>query len=124
MLIMTLYSMVFFHIIADFNSQGVLCDLKQKEWWRENAPQRVYRNDWKVALLIHSLMWTIMIMIPICWAYVDDVSPIMYTLSLIINTAVHMKIDHLKCNAHKINLMQDQVAHAVQLLITFAVFSM
>ena len=56
--------MIFCHIIDDFYLQGILAKLKQKNWWKENAPDSLYKNDYMAALIIHSLSWSIMITIP------------------------------------------------------------
>lgn len=123
MSVMTLFSMFFFHILDDFHLQGVLASMKQKNWWQQNAPQQLYYNDYKVALVIHGFFWAMMIMIPICWAYVDDVSPLMYAISLLLNTAIHAWVDDLKTNKHRINLLQDQLIHTAQIVLTWLVFS-
>ena len=121
---MTLFAMIFFHIIDDFYLQGKLASMKQKEWWRSNAPDPLYANDYKIALAIHAVSWTIMIMAPICWAYVDDVNPYMYTASIIINACVHAWVDDLKANKKKINLITDQLVHLGQIAITWSIFFM
>ena len=124
MLIMTFYAMIFFHIVADYNMQGVFAYMKTKAWWKANAPDPMYEQDYVIALATHSLFWAMMIMVPICWAYVDDVNPWMYTASLIINGGLHCLVDDLKANKHKINLIVDQLFHLGQIAITWAVFSM
>lgn len=63
--IFVLYSMIFCHIIADFRLQGILTDLKQKKWWKENYPDKKYSHDYITALIIHSFCWSFMIMLPI-----------------------------------------------------------
>ena len=122
MYIMTLFAMIFFHIIDDFYLQGKLASMKQKEWWRSNAPDPLYANDYKIALAIHAVSWTIMIMAPICWAYVDDVNPYMYTASIVINAGIHAWVDDLKANKKKINLITDQLVHLGQIAITWSIF--
>ena len=123
MLIMTLYSMFFFHVLDDFHLQGILASMKQKAWWQKNAPQPLYRHDYKAALIIHSISWAMLIMAPICWAYVDDVNPLMYTAALIINAAVHAFVDDQKANKHTISLIANQAVHAVQIILTWIIFS-
>lgn len=50
-----LMMMVLCHIVDDFYLQGILAQLKQKKWWAENANDLLYRNDYVIALIIHSL---------------------------------------------------------------------
>ena len=51
-----LFSMLFLHLIADYNLQGILAQFKQKKWWKENYPQAQYKNDQMIALAEHSFM--------------------------------------------------------------------
>ena len=46
-----LLSMIFLHIIDDYGLQGIMKDLKQKQWWQKNAPDQLYRYDYIVALI-------------------------------------------------------------------------
>ena len=39
-----------------------------------------------------------------------------------LNAALHACIDHLKANMHKIDLIDDQVMHAMQILATLICF--
>lgn len=36
--------MIFCHIIDDYNLQGWLASAKQKEWWKKNAPEKLYEK--------------------------------------------------------------------------------
>jgi len=38
------------------------------------------------------------------------------------NTLIHAIVDDLKANKHKINLIQDQTIHFMQILLTFAAY--
>lgn len=114
--------MLFFHVLDDFYLQGILTSMKQKSWWKENSPDKMYRHDYIAALIIHGFSWAFMIMIPVCWSYVSDVSPWMYILAIILNTAIHAFVDHLKANMRKINLIQDQLIHFIQIVITCVLF--
>ena len=62
-----LFSMLFLHLIADYNLQGVLAQFKQKKWWKENYPDATYKNDWMIALVEHSFMWSFLVCCR-CWA--------------------------------------------------------
>ena len=57
--------MIFLHVVDDYYLQGILAQLKQKSWWEKNAPDPLYKNDYKVALVTHAFSWTFMIMLPI-----------------------------------------------------------
>ncbi len=39
-----------------------------------------------------------------------------------VNTLIHMYIDDLKANRHKINLITDQLIHIFQITVTFGLF--
>lgn len=56
MIYLVLFSMLFLHLIVDYNLQGALAQFKQKEWWKKNYPQAQYKNDWMIALAEHSFM--------------------------------------------------------------------
>lgn len=112
-----LFIMFFLHILDDFVLQGKLGDFKQKLWW-ENHPQycKKYKNDFWVALIIHSFSWTFMIMLP--WLYMYKVG-LSYVIVFAINMAIHAVTDHYKANKLAINLVQDQSIHAAQIIVTF-----
>ena len=57
--------MIFCHIIDDYTLQGWLANAKQKIWWFANAPDKLYKYDWIMALAMHSMSWSFMIMLPI-----------------------------------------------------------
>jgi hypothetical protein len=109
--------MIFCHIADDYYLQGWLASAKQKKYWQENAPQRLYKYDYIWALLMHSFSWSFMIMLPI--AFVDNFS--LNTLFLIVfvaNMIVHAFVDDLKANKRKINLWTDQIIHICQIVVT------
>lgn len=55
--------MLLCHIIDDFVLQPIcLSKLKQKDWWEKHIYENVmYKDDYKMALFIHSMSWSIMI---------------------------------------------------------------
>ena len=113
-----LLCMIFLHIIDDYKLQaGVLNNLKQKSYWEENAPDEMYKNDYKWALLMHSFSWSFMIMLPIAWAMSFNIT-IPFICVFIANVGIHALTDHLKANEYKINLWEDQLIHIGQILIT------
>ena len=64
--IFILCAMIFLHIIDDYVLQApCLCDLKQKSFWEKNAPEEQYKKDYIVALIMHAISWSFMIMLPI-----------------------------------------------------------
>lgn len=116
--------MLVLHILIDFHLQGWLSQSKQKDYWLTIFPNmedkkdksNMYRNDYKCCLLVHSLFWTFMIMLPafICSTTRVSILIVVY----IINTILHYIIDDLKANEKTINLIDDQIVHVVQLLFT------
>ena len=120
-------AMLFCHIVDDFYLQGILAKLKQKQWWQENAPDPLYKLDYTVALVVHSLSWSIMISIPlITYIFINNIENGMtyITISIIVNMFIHGIVDNLKANKHKINLQIDQLIHLLQVWLTFVNFFM
>lgn len=116
--------MVFCHIVDDYYLQGVLANLKQKKWWKDNAPQELYENDYIVALIMHSFSWAFMIMLPIMiYTMANNCFSVwFYVIALVINTIIHTFVDNLKANARKINLATDQGIHMIQISLTCLIF--
>lgn len=119
-----LLCMIFMHIIDDFVLQPIcLSKLKQKETWEEyceknDKPFNLYQNDYKVALLIHSLSWSIAIIIP--WLLIaSNLIGRLAVITVIVNTLIHFMVDDLKANHYKINLATDQITHFIQILLTW-----
>ena len=110
----TIIAMIFAHLITDYTLQGWLADGKQKSWWVKMFGGKThdkYKYDYIAALVCHSLYWAIAICIPL-WS-----SPYLFA-AVVSNTIIHAVIDDLKANRHKINLVQDQLLHLTQLIIT------
>ena len=120
-IIFILVLMIFMHIVDDYYLQGWLASAKQKKYWQENAPHRLYRHDYIMALIMHSLSWAFMIMLPLAIDRQFAVTWI-YAVALIVNATVHGIVDNLKANKLKINLIQDQSIHIVQIFATFTVY--
>ena len=59
--------MIFCHIVDDYYLQGWLASAKQKKYWEENAPDKMYRFDYIWALIMHSFSWAFMIMLPVAY---------------------------------------------------------
>ena len=114
--------MILFHIIDDFVLQPIsLSNLKQKKWWeKQEGYSDKYKDDYKVALAIHSISWSIMIHIPlvIMFPYLGQFALL---ISFIVNAVIHYFIDDLKANKIKINLFEDQMVHFCQICTTLSV---
>lgn len=123
-MILTLLAMIFCHIVDDYYLQGWLASAKQKSWWEKNAPEKLYQNDYIMALFTHSFSWSFMIMIPIIVYLLIDGIGLQEWLIIpyFVNMAIHCIVDDLKANKRRINLIQDQCIHLVQILITWAAF--
>lgn len=113
--------MIFFHVVADYNLQGWLASAKQKSYWEANAPDELYKYDYVCALIMHSISWTFMIMLPIAYVQGFAINPT-FVILFIFNTGLHAVIDDLKANRKAINLWSDQMFHMVQITLTFVLF--
>ena len=111
--------MIFCHIVDDYYLQaGLLSSMKQKLWWtKQEKYTEKYKHDYLVALIVHSFSWAFMIMLPIAFVYNFQVG-VAFVITLIVNSIVHGIVDNLKANKFKINLVQDQSIHLVQIIIT------
>ena len=119
----TLYiTILFFHIIADYNLQGILGQMKTVRFWkdlkeRESKRQdgfKIHEKDWIMAMAEHSFMWSFIVHLPIMIFY--TINPITILSSICINTCFHFIIDSLKASTNTINLLIDQLFHMAQLM--------
>lgn len=108
---------LFNHTLADYFLQGCLAELKQKKYWQENAPDNKYKYDYIAALVMHSISWTFLIMLPIAYYYSFNVD-VHFAILFVMNTFLHCQIDDEKANKHTINLVVDQLLHMVQIAYT------
>ena len=108
-----LFLMIWCHLVDDYVLQGVLARMKQKKWWKDNAPHPLYKYDYLMALLCHSLMWSITIMLPTFFTnnFIWWLIPI--------NCCIHFIVDDFKANRLKINLITDQSIHFIQVILTW-----
>jgi len=107
------------HLVADYTLQGWLADGKQESWWKKVCgviPDK-YKNDYIAALVCHALYWSIFVCAPF---YASGG----FLPAIVLNTGVHAVVDDLKANQKRINLVQDQLIHLIQILLTFAVLIM
>lgn len=125
-MIKILILMFFCHIIDDFVLQDKFTYLKQKSWWVKACEDDglsfdKYKNDYIMALFEHSLEWSIAIILPII--FLCNTSGWILLLSVIINTIIHYIIDNAKANQLRLNLIQDQLAHFIQIIVTWALLA-
>lgn len=125
-MIKILILMIFCHIIDDFVLQDKFTYLKQKSWWikackDDGLPFDKYKNDYKMALFEHSLEWSIAIILPII--FLCNIPGWILLLSVIINTIIHYIVDNAKANQLRLNLIQDQLAHLIQIIVTWALLA-
>ena len=120
--------MILLHILDDFVLQkATLSNLKQREWWereigtKEYGIPLMYKNDYKMALVIHALSWSIMIHLPL---FIFDFEWYFLAISIVCNCLIHFITDDQKANKKTINLVQDQLIHFGQIGITFLVFAL
>ena len=114
-------SMIFCQIVDDYYLQGWLASAKQKKYWQDNAPDKMYRYDYIWAVLMQSFSWTFMVMLPIAFSLSFDVN-VLFGSVFAFNVAIHAFTDDLKANKKKINLWVDQIIHLMQIIITAIIF--
>ena len=118
--IVLLFAMFFFHIVDDYYLQGWLASAKQKKWWEKNSPDELYKHDYIMALAEHAFSWSFMIHLTVVIAFIMLGTPLHRVfISYIVNWLIHMFVDNLKANWMKINLIQDQIIHFVQIIVTW-----
>lgn len=116
--------MLFFHIVDDYYLQGILASLKQRSYWAEHAPDKMYQHDYIVALVAHAFSWCVNIHIPVIvwWCLYGGFTPIEFLLNFVVQTAIHAIVDDLKANKRKINLLTDQLVHVSQICVSFVLY--
>ena len=114
-----LLCMFFMHLVDDYKLQGILAELKCKNWWIINSPypREKYEYDYIIALLEHGFMNSFMVHIPI-YIWLSQNEKALF-ISVFAFAILHAFIDHLKANCKKINLIQDQVLHIILIVILF-----
>ena len=108
---------VLLHLIADYNLQGILADMKQVVWWRKQTSDKKYEHDWRAALMCHAFMWSIVTFFPLMFT----VNSYVFSAIVIINAGIHACIDVMKANLRWINLVEDQMGHVVQIAATLMI---
>ena len=110
--------MIFCHIVDDYYLQGWLASAKQKKYWEENAPNKMYKHDYIWALIMHSFSWTFMVMLPVAYAMSFNID-LLFIVVFVCNVLLHAITDNAKANDMTINLIHDQIMHLVQIVLTF-----
>ena len=81
-----------------------------------SAPDELYKNDYKCALIVHSFSWAFSIMLPILimnWAAIMASNMLMLAVLCIFsaNVLLHALTDNAKANLKIISLCYDQGFH-------------
>jgi len=121
-----LFIMIFCHLIDDYKLQGILANMKQRKWWKENANKYLYHNDYKMALIEHAFSWSFTTTLPflvIAFIQNNSLLAVLLIVNYIINTAIHAFVDDLKANKFKINLVEDQLIHLLQIICTWIILT-
>lgn len=111
--------MVLLHVIEDFHMQGIMASMKQKTFWQEYS--KMYANDWMPVILLHGMEWATMVALPCILASWFDVSA-WFVLTVVAMGVAHAYVDHLKANSLRINLIQDQIVHIIQIEVMLIVY--
>lgn len=116
--------MIYAHIFDDYILQGMLGKLKQKKWWKDNGYTGIYKYDYIMALLEHAYSWSftihaVMITGMIILHMKIEVTYII--INLFMNLLIHAFVDDLKANKLKLSLIQDQLIHIIQIILTWLV---
>ena len=113
--------MILAHVVDDFVLQPVcLSKLKQKFWWeKQDEYKRLYKDDYKMALLIHSMSWSIMILLPAIFM-LNTTGALLFGV-FIVNTLIHYVVDNEKANKGHLNLMADQFIHLSQIFASWVI---
>ncbi len=118
MKLLILFVMIFAHIVDDYFLQGILAKMKQKTWWEENAPDKMYSHDYIVALIAHAFSWSFMITVP---TLLISNKYFIMCIFIVVNTILHAYIDNEKANERSINLIIDQLLHMIQIICLWLV---
>ena len=122
--LLILFSMFFCHIFADYNLQGIMSQMKQREWWRKQTTSKYYDNDYKMALLEHAFTWSFVMELPLIVISIIGQNIFLAWLVLVMlipNTGIHYHADDWKANLKALNLIEDQAIHFVQIIFTWVV---
>lgn len=138
-LVFTGIAMLFFHIVDDFCLQlKGLSNFKQKLWWKNEIDKVVsttmdeekryemyskYKYDYIVGLVMHAAEWSFAILIPLFILFGVYQFAMFYVVAFFVNAVVHGVVDDLKANRFKLNLVEDQLIHLAQIVLTVVLFA-
>ena len=108
---------LFLHIFNDYFLQGVLAQLKCKDFWEKRGQK--YSQDYVVALICHAFSWSFCICLP--YLVLTKFNSLLVYLLLLINSIFHVLVDNEKANRKTINLKEDQCLHFIQVFITWSI---
>lgn len=113
-----LLSIIFCHVIADFHIQNsFMAKFKQKEEWRGYGKE--YADDWIAVLAVHAFSWSFFTFLPLLYyVYTKDITFSIWAIVVGVNAVIHFIVDDQKCNRFKIDLIQDQGLHIIQIVLT------
>lgn len=119
---------IFLHIVDDFYLQGIMANMKQKKWWAEQTQDPKYKYDYIIVLFLHGFSWAFITHIVYLAIFVlnssDTAVKSFVVCSILVNACIHAFIDNLKANKFKINLIQDQLLHIIQIALTAAIYNL
>ncbi len=95
--------------------------MKQISWWKKQTDDTKYKNDYLAALFIHSFSWSFIISLPILYKINFEMNTF-FKFIFIANIITHAYIDDLKANKFKINLVEDQSVHILQICVLFLLY--
>lgn len=114
---------IFLHVLADFNMQGIMAQMKSKDYWKKY--DKKYQFDYVMPLIGHSFQWSFIVNLPITITAIytgADCLEMFVCMSIIFHTILHAYIDTLKANDNKTTLIQDQFYHMLQLILLWVVY--
>ena len=114
---------IFLHVLADFNMQSVIVQMKSKYYSKKYDEK--YQFDYVMPLIGHSFQWSFMVNLPMTIAAIytgTNFLEMFVCMSIVFNAVLHAGIDTLKANDHKTTLIQDQFYHMLQLILLWAVY--
>lgn len=134
--IMMVMIMIMMHIISDYWLQTTcnFHNLKQISFWKDAIPEEdkplsksKYSHDYRACLYEHAFSWAFCIELPLFIHYYiirsnSSISITVLLLLVVANTICHAMIDDYKANLFKINLIQDQYFHFIQIIITLGAY--
>ena len=115
-----LLCMIYLHLFDDYVLQGWLANAKCKKWWQDNCPDKKYSKDYIIALIEHAFMNSFLIHIPIyLWVCHNETK---LAATIMVATIYHLFIDNAKANNKVINLIEDQIAHILIIILLWAAY--